>query len=132
MIIVPNSKLASAIITNYMLPDTDMGFMVGVGVSYGSNLAKVEQVAIDVAKEVLREVQGGIADFAPVVRFHTFNDSSIDFNVILRCRSFVDQYELKHEFVKKLHHRFAQESIEIPFPIRTVYLKNSTVDETPK
>ncbi len=62
----------------------------------------------------------------PVVRFHTFGDSSINFSVILRAREFVNQYLIKHEFVKRLHRRYQDENIEIPFPIRTVYMAGKT------
>jgi small-conductance mechanosensitive channel len=47
-------------------------------------------------------------------------DLRIDFTVILRARAFVDQYPIKHEFIKRLHARFDQEGIVIPFPIRTI------------
>jgi small-conductance mechanosensitive channel len=66
------------------------------------------------------EVPGGVPEFDPFIRYHTFADSSIDFTVILRAREFVDQYLIKHEFIKRLHVRFDQESIVIPFPIRTI------------
>ena len=35
-------------------------------------------------------------------------------------RQFVDQFLLKHEFVKRLHARYRQEGINIPFPVRTL------------
>ena len=41
----------------------------------------------------------------------------------LRGQEFTDQYLVKHEFIKRLQRRYAQEGIEIPFPIRTVHLK---------
>lgn len=47
-------------------------------------------------------------------------DSSIDFSVILRGQEFTDQYLVKHEFIKRLHVRFAAEDIAIPFPIRAL------------
>lgn len=122
-VIVPNSKLASAIITNYNLPKQEMSILVQVGVSYDSDLEHVEKVTIEVAKEVLSTVQGGVAEFEPFIRYHTFADFSINFTVILRGREFVDKYVLKHEFVKKLHKRYLKEGITIPFPIRTVYLE---------
>lgn len=122
-IIVPNSKLASAVITNYHPPAKEMGLLVQVGVSYGSDLAKVEKVTIEVAKEVMREVQGGVPEFEPFIRYHTFADSSINFTMILRAREFVDQYLVKHEFIKRLHERYKDEGVEIPFPIRTVYMR---------
>jgi small-conductance mechanosensitive channel len=91
-----------------------------VGVSYGSDLAKVEAVTIDVAKDVLRSVQGGVGEFEPFIRYHTFGDSSINFSVILRVQQFADRYLVSHEFVKRLHRRYAAEGIEIPFPQRVI------------
>lgn len=123
MIIVPNSKMASAIITNYCQPEKEMSVLIQVGVSYDSNLEKVERVTIEVAKEVMREIQGGISEFEPFIRYHTFDDFSINFTVILRTREFINQYIIKHEFIKKLHERYKKENIDIPFPIRTVYMQ---------
>lgn len=122
IIIVPNAKLASIILTNYCLPEKEMSVLIQVGVSYDSDLRKVERVTIEVAREVTRKVAGGVTEFEPFIRYHTFDDFSINFTVIIRAREFVDQYMLKHEFVKSLHERYKQEGIEIPFPIRTVYL----------
>ena len=48
------------------------------------------------------------------MRFHSFGDPGIGFSVILRAREFVDQFVLKHEFVKRLHKRFVAEGIAIP------------------
>ena len=123
VVIVPNSKLASIIVTNYYLPQQEMSVLVQVGVGYDSDLEKVEKVTIEVAKEVMREVPGGVPEFEPFIRYHTFGDFSIDFTVILRAREFVDQYLVKHEFIKRLHRRYQQEGIEIPFPIRTIYMR---------
>jgi small-conductance mechanosensitive channel len=123
MVIVPNSKMASAIIINYYQPEREMSVVFPIGVSYGSDLAKVEKVTIEVAKEVLGRVTGGVKTFEPFVRYHTFADFSINFSVILRVNEFVDQYLVKHEFVKALHKRYGEEGIEIPFPIRTVFMQ---------
>jgi len=122
-IIVPNSKLASAIVTNYNIPDEEISTSVEVGVSYGSDLDKVERVTIEVAREVMKEVKGGVPEFEPVVRYSKFDDSSINFNVVLRSKEFADQYAVKHELIKRLHERYKKEGIEIPYPVRTVYIK---------
>ena len=122
-IIVPNSKLASAIVTNYYQPEQEMSVLVQVGVSYDSDLTKVEHVTIEVGKEVMREVEGGVPDFEPFIRYHTFDDSSINFTVILRTTEYACQYLLKHEFIKRLHERYDKEGIIIPFPIRTIHME---------
>jgi small-conductance mechanosensitive channel len=122
MIIVPNSKLASTIFTNYYQPQQETGVLIQVGVSYDSDLRKVEKATIDVGKEVMKEVEGGVPEFEPFIRYHTFDDSSINFTVILRATEYTSQYLIKHEFVKRLHERYNKEGIVIPFPIRTVYM----------
>jgi small-conductance mechanosensitive channel len=106
------------------LPDPELAVLVSVGVHYDSDLRKVEQVTSQVAKEVMQTVPGGVPSFNPFIRYHTFNQSSIDLTVILRSQRFVDGYLIKHEFMKRLQQRYREEGIVIPFPIRTVYLKS--------
>ncbi|MDP3722917.1 MAG: mechanosensitive ion channel family protein [Candidatus Omnitrophota bacterium] len=123
VVLVPNVKLASAIITNYYLPDKELAVLVQVGVDYASDLEHVERVTVEVAREVMQTVPGGVPAFEPFIRYHTFADFSINFTVILRAKEFVDQYLLTHEFVKRLHTRYDQEGITIPFPIRTIHMQ---------
>jgi small-conductance mechanosensitive channel len=120
LVLVPNAKLSQAIVTNYYLPDRELAVRVDVGVDYGSDLVHVERVTCEVAKETLQSVPGGVVEFAPVIRYHTFGDSSINFTVILRAQEYRDQYLLKHEFIKRLHDRYQREGITIPFPVRTI------------
>jgi small-conductance mechanosensitive channel len=125
VIIVPNSKMADSIIENFFLTDRQITFNVAVGVGYESDLEKVERVSVQVAKEVLQKYEGGIRDFEPFVRFYNFGDSSIDLKIFLRVKEYADQFLITSEFIKELHKRYNQENINIPFPIRTVYMKNS-------
>lgn len=123
IVIVPNSKLSSSIVTNYFLPDKELAVLVQVGVSYNSDLEKVEKVTIEVAKQVMKEITGGVSEFEPFIRYHTFGDFSINFTVILRAQSYTDRYPIVHEFIKRLHKRYKEEGIEIPFPVRTIYMR---------
>jgi small-conductance mechanosensitive channel len=127
--VVPNSKLVQSTIINYDLPDPELAVLVEVGVHYDSDLKKVERVTCEVAREVMRAVPGGMPEFDPFIRYHTFNQSSIDFTVILRARTFVDNYLIKHEFIKALQEKYRAEGIVIPFPIRTVHLKSDSDHE---
>jgi len=125
MVLVPNTKLSGAIIINYHLPTRELAVLVDVGVSYGSDLGHVERVTCDVAKEVMQTVPGGVPGFEPFIRYHTFGEYSVNFTVILRGKEFVDQYLIKHEFIKRLHVRYEQAGIVIPFPIRTMLTKEA-------
>jgi small-conductance mechanosensitive channel len=119
-VVIPNKVLVNSRVLNYYYPQKDMAVLVQVGVHYGSDLKHVERVTIEVGEEVMKTVPGGVPEFKPFIRYHTFNDFSIDFTVILRCKEFVDNYLVKHEFIKRLHERYNKEGIIIPFPIRAI------------
>lgn len=120
VVLIPNAKLAQSVITNYYFPEQEMAVLVQVGVHYESDLEHVEKVTIEVGEEVMKKVKGGVPEFTPFIRYHTFDDSSINFTVILRAKEFVDNYLVKHEFIKRLHKRYKEEGINIPYPIRAI------------
>lgn len=122
LVVVPNSLLASSIVKNFSFPRTALWVSVEIGVSYDSDLEHVERVTLDVAREVLAEVEGGVATEDPIVFFHTFADHSINFEVRMMVREVQAMGPVKHDFVKRLHRRYNEEGIEIPFPIRTVLM----------
>jgi hypothetical protein len=76
-------------------------------------LAAVERQTLDVARETLREVSGGVAEFEPEVRYRTFAVPGVRFTAVLRAQAFVDQFLLKHEFIRRLHRRYGDEGIEL-------------------
>ena len=80
----------------------------------------MEKVTAEVAKEVMQTVAGGVPSFEPFLRYHSFGESSINLSVIVRVREFVDQYHIKHEFIKKLYSRYQKEGIVFPYPIRAI------------
>lgn len=123
LVIVPNARVASAIVTNFADPQNEMSVAVPVGVAYDSDLQKVEEVTLEIARDILKKVDGAVSDYEPFIRYNEFADSSINFNVFLRAQEFVDQYRITHEFIKALHERYNKEGIEIPFPQTDVHVK---------
>ena len=123
--VVPNSKLASAVVTNYTLPDPELVVPVPVGVSYLSDLERVEDVTAAVGREVMEEVPGGVPEFEPFIRYTAFGQSRIEFTVMLRGREIGDQDLLRHEFMKRLYQRYQDEGIEIPFKVQTVNVRQA-------
>lgn len=128
IVIVPNSKLMGSVITNYYLPDKEIAVLVQVSVHYQSNLKHVERITCEVGREIMLKVHGGVPEFEPFIRYHTFGDSSVNFTVILRGKEFVDQHLIKHEFIKYLHERYKKENITIPYPIRTLEVSRRALE----
>lgn len=124
IVVIPNSKLAQSVVTNYFLPEKRMSLLIPINVSYSSDPEKVEKVLIEEAKKAVGEVPGLLGEPEPFVRFIPgFGDSSLEFTLICQVQEFVDQYPVQHELRKRIFKRFKQEGIEIPFPHRTVYLR---------
>ena len=129
MVIIPNSKLVQSIVTNYYLPEKRMSLLIPISVSYDADPEHVERVLIEEATRAAGDIPGLLADPPPFVRFIPgFGDFSLDFTLICQVQEFVDQYLAQHELRKRIFKRFKAEGIEIPFPIRTVYLRPSASD----
>ena len=124
--IVPNAKLAAAVTTNYSLPQASTVLLVPGGVAYDSDLERVERVALEVAREVMREAEGGVPSFEPLLRFTALGDSAVTFNLVLQVREQPFAGPVRHELIKRLHARFRREGIEIPFPQQVVHLRTRT------
>jgi len=128
MVVIPNSKLSQSIVTNYYLPEKRVALLIPVSVSYSSDPEKVERILLEEAKKAVDEIPVLLGEPEPFVRFIPgFGDSSLDFTLICQVREFVDQSLAQHELRKRIFKRFKEEGIEIPFPHRTVYLREEKV-----
>ncbi len=124
MVVIPNNKLSQSIVTNYHLPEKRMALLIPVGVSYSSDPDQVEKILIEEAQKGAGEIPGLLADPGPFVRLIPgFGQSSLDFTLTCQVREFADQNLVQHELRKRILKRFKAEGIEIPFPQRTIYLR---------
>jgi small-conductance mechanosensitive channel len=130
LIIVPNSKLAQAIVTNYYLPEKRVILSIPVSVGYDSDPDRIENILVEETQKGTGVIPGLLADPAPKARLNPgFGSSSLDFTLICHVAEFTDQYSVQHELRKRILLRFRSEKIEMPFPIRTVYLRSGTDDD---
>ena len=120
IITIPNSKLSQSTLTNYHTEKPEMSLSIPVGVSYSSDLDKVEKITLKVAKEIQKNTEGIVKDFEPLVRYKEFGDSNINFSVTLRVEEYSKQYLVKHEFIKRLKREYDKNKIEIAYPTRTI------------
>jgi len=124
MVVIPNSKLAQSVVTNYYMPEKRMSLLIPIGVSYAEDPDHIEEVLLEIARKGAGEIPGLLADPEPLVRFMPgFGESSLDFTLVCQVQEVTDQYPVQHELRKRIFRRFREEGIEIPFPHRTVYLR---------
>ena len=124
VVVVPNKRVAESVIVNYDLPERRMSLSLPVSVSYASDPDHVERVLTDEALKAAGEVTGLLAEPPPTVRFIPgFGAYSLDFTLSCQVASFVDQYAVQHELRKRILRRLRAESIEMPFPVRTIEIR---------
>jgi small-conductance mechanosensitive channel len=125
MVIIPNNKLSQSVVTNYHLPEKRMSLSIPISVSYSSDIEKVERILIEEANKSIGEVSGLLGEPIPdAMLVPGFAESSLDFTLSCHIREFADRDSVQHELRKRILRRFREEGIEIPFPQRTVYLKD--------
>jgi small-conductance mechanosensitive channel len=129
LMIIPNSTLAKAVITNYSMPVERMSYTLPVSVAYGTDPARVEKILVEEAGQAARDgVEGLLAVPEPSARLIPgFGNSSLDFSLSVQVRQFTDQYLVQSELRKRIIDRFQKEGIEMPFPTRTLVLDKSVV-----
>jgi small conductance mechanosensitive channel len=118
-VILPNGMVYTSPITNYTR--TSLARIgLDVGVAYASDLDAVRETALS----AIRGVPGVLADPEPYVVFHTFADSAINFTLFY----WIDnretaQFQASDLALPAVKRAFEDAGIEIPFPIRTVYMQ---------
>ena len=129
-VVIPNSTLAKATITNYSAPETRMSYTLPVGVVYGTDPSRVEKVLLEATHEAIGDgLEGLLAKPEPSVSFIPgFGDSSMNFSLNLQVRQFTDQYPVQSELRKRIVKKFQEAGIEMPFPTRSLVLDKSTKD----
>jgi small-conductance mechanosensitive channel len=118
IITIPNSHLADSVLTNFHSPNTELGVMVNCGVSYSSDLVQVENISLEVAREVVKELDEAVKTFEPIFRYDEFGDSNINFWIWLQALDRMASFRLKSELIKRLKARFDREGITINYPAR--------------
>ncbi|HYW46014.1 MAG TPA: mechanosensitive ion channel family protein [Bryobacteraceae bacterium] len=132
LIIVPNSKVAQAIVTNYYLPEKRVGASLQVAVSYKSDPDHIERLLLEVARQAAGEVPDLLADPAPSVMFDPgFGEWSLGFTLSFQITEFTKQTLVRHELRKRILRRFREEGVEIPLPARDVHLHGGETEARP-
>lgn len=118
MVIIPNSRLSESIITNYYGPTMEMGVVINCGVSYNANLLQVEKISLEVAREVVGELEEADKTFEPSFAYDEFGDSNINFWIWVRAKDRLSSFKLKSEIIKRLKSRLDAAGITINYPAR--------------
>ena len=147
--IIPTRQLVSAEIINFTKEIKLVPAIVYVGVSYLNDPKQVSAILVKVGKRALIEVKDSAGHHIarqvrcpyldenkpscgcdkdlhvdisqPTVRFNKFNDSALDFLVLVYVRDYGSQFKMKSDMRVIMYDEFKKYDIRVPWPIRTVY-----------
>jgi potassium efflux system protein len=119
-VIIPNKEFITERVVNWTLSDPTTRLLLKVGVAYGTDIARAQQLMLEAVRSN-REVQRS----PPAsVYFLGFGESSLDFEI----RAFVGSYDLRlpvrHGIYLAIERALRDNGIEIPFPQRDVHIRD--------
>lgn len=115
LIYIPNGALSNGVVTNFSHQETRRVEWV-VGVDYGEDFEKVQQIMMDILKADSRI----LPDPAPFVALHALDASSV--NVVARVWvKSEDYWGVYFDINKTIYATFNEKGINFPFPQLTVH-----------
>jgi len=117
---IPNSIMGNTKIINESGgPDKKSRIRLKIGVAYGTDIDQVKQILLDVASN-----EAGICDSPEArVRFRSFGNSSVDFELLGWIAEPVLRGRVLDSLYSDVYKRFNAEKIEIPYNKQDIYIK---------
>ena len=122
LVVIPNSRFAETIVTNYQEPYPMVNVYVTCGTSYDSDLYQVEQVCREVMEELIESSPDAVKEYGAYFGFDGFGDSNVDFWLFIQARDRLASFKLRSSLIQMVHQRFKEENIVINYPVRTLQL----------
>ncbi len=120
LVVVPNSKFAETIVTNYQRPYAPVNVYLICGISYDSDLYHVERVSREVMAALLETDPNGVKEYGSYFGYDNFGESNVNFWLFLQAKDRLASYDLRSALIQQLHRRFKEEGIVINYPVRTL------------
>jgi potassium efflux system protein len=117
-VVIPNGDLLNAHLINWTLAGSKREMDIVIGVAYGTDLQKPQQILND-----LMDANPRIHHHPkPLVLFLNFSNSSIDLKVIFWVRDYKEGAIVKSDLIKAIDIAFKANDIVIPFPQQDLYI----------
>ena len=116
-IIVPNNNIAKDKVINYNKPTPSVNQIITMGVSYSASPLLVKSAISEVVMSNPNAKLKGIF-------LKEYGDSAIIYDIFYNVKGFEKIRKTKDEIYSGIWYKFKNKGIDIPFPIRTVIMKN--------
>jgi MscS family membrane protein len=127
---IPNQKITSNVVINYAMPDIKMNVRIPVSFAYGSNIKRVKEILLEIAREAAERTTWVLTDPAPSAYFLEFGESSLKAQLILWTNNYDNSWDVQDFVNMRIEERFREEGIEIPFRQIDIRMRSGEVPRT--
>jgi small-conductance mechanosensitive channel/CRP-like cAMP-binding protein len=122
LVIIPNSLISKDVVVNFSAPTRVHAILAEIGVHYRHPPAAVRHAIEEAANQTASVLK------QPRVHVRTmrFDDFAITYQVKYWIKDYADLEDIKNAFMTRVWYSFSRHGIEIPFPIRNVYMRTIT------
>jgi MscS family membrane protein len=132
VVTIPNSRITSNVVINYAMPDLRMKIRIPVSVAYGSDVKRVKEILLGIAREAAGRTPWVLTDPAPTVYFLEFGESSLNVQLVLWTNNYDNSWDVQDYVNMRIDERFREEGIEIPFRQIDVRMRSGEIPRTGK
>lgn len=123
-LIIPNKTFITDQVINWTLTDSVLRTIIKVGVSYESDVDKVESLLLRLASQN----PSVLADPPPQALFWGFGDSTLDFELRIFIARIEHLQPVRHQLHNAIIKAFREAGIEIAFPQRDLHIRSCEVE----
>jgi small-conductance mechanosensitive channel len=126
LIIVPNSKFSTSILTNYDRPERFMNLIIELLLDASIPASKFEQIALQAAHEA-KAAMPTVIEGEPILHYTAVTATGATLQLSMRITDFSQQAEVRHEVLKRIYNQ-----IPIPTPVQSEAAITSQKTEPPR
>ncbi len=120
---IPNSKITSNVVVNFAQPDIKMKVRIPFSVAYGTDMSRVKQILLGIARRAETGTGWVLSDPAPSVYFLEFGESGLNGQLILWTNNYDNTWDVQDHINSRIYEVFTEEGIEIPFRQVDVWMR---------
>ena len=124
VIVIPNNEIMRRDIVNYTASGDHIRLRIPFGIAYDADVEKAKAVILDVASDV----EGVKSDSEPAVIVRSFGESSVNLELRVWIHDARRRRAIGDEITGRVKKAFDRHGIEIPYPKRDLYLRETPTD----
>ena len=129
LVVVPNSRFAETIVTNYQQPDLEVNVYLTCGTSYDSDLYHVERVCHEIMDQLLDTNPKAVKEYGGWFGYESFADSNVNFWLFVQAKDRLASFDVQTDLMQRLHKRFQEDGIVINYPVRALHFPGGWTPE---